>query len=209
MSTPLADVILRGSRSSQPAASSVCAGSLYYVIDEGKTERSTAVVWENYSDIGTSGVVLVNDTVVTADTTSVTFSALTGNTDIIYMLSGRIKNPLGVTCRYDWRPNNTATNQISFRATTNYATLVLGTAEAGGMVSFVATIAAAANPNSIATARTYSGTTTETTTVPAASGGAIGGVWNETATEITSIVVVASVAGGIGNGTTLALLRLT
>lgn len=59
MSTPLANVILRGVRASQPAASSVCAGSLYYVSDEGVTERSNSVTWDDYTDLALLSVTLV------------------------------------------------------------------------------------------------------------------------------------------------------
>jgi hypothetical protein len=51
----LQDVILRGTRAAQPAANTVAAGTLYYVTDELKIERSTGVAWESYSGSGGSG----------------------------------------------------------------------------------------------------------------------------------------------------------
>jgi hypothetical protein len=48
MST-LQNVILRGTRANQPAATAVSAGALYYVTDEFLTERSTGSAWESYS----------------------------------------------------------------------------------------------------------------------------------------------------------------
>lgn len=44
------DIILRGTRAAQPAANTVDVGVLYYVTDEGKTERSNGSVWETYAD---------------------------------------------------------------------------------------------------------------------------------------------------------------
>jgi hypothetical protein len=53
----LSAVILRGTRGSQPAATAVPAGSLYYVTDEFKTERSTGAAWQDYSDAAGVGLV--------------------------------------------------------------------------------------------------------------------------------------------------------
>lgn len=46
------DVIRIGPRATQPAASAVDVGVLYYVTDEGKTERSDGTNWQSYSDTG-------------------------------------------------------------------------------------------------------------------------------------------------------------
>jgi hypothetical protein len=43
-------VTRRGTRAAQPAATMVSIGTLYFVTDEGVTERSNRVVWEPYSD---------------------------------------------------------------------------------------------------------------------------------------------------------------
>ena len=45
----LEDVIRRGTRAAQPAATAVPKGTLYYVTDEIKLERSTGAAWESYS----------------------------------------------------------------------------------------------------------------------------------------------------------------
>lgn len=50
------DCIQRGDRASQPAASSVIVGTLYYVTDEGVTERSSGSAWEDCSDAGSGAV---------------------------------------------------------------------------------------------------------------------------------------------------------
>lgn len=54
----LSSVIQRGVRGSQPAASSVGAGTLYCVTDEGDiVERSSGSAWEAYSPAATGGTV--------------------------------------------------------------------------------------------------------------------------------------------------------
>lgn len=51
-------LILRDDRGSQPAATAVPEGTLYFVTDESVTERSTGSAWEDYSDGGTGGDVV-------------------------------------------------------------------------------------------------------------------------------------------------------
>lgn len=208
MSTPLANVILRGTRASQPVASGVCAGSLYFVTDEVLTERSDGVNWQSYSGAAASGLVILDSQVVTANTSTITFTGLDGNADLVYIILGRLKNDTGGACRYDWLPNGTASGQAGFRGASTFSSLVLGSLSANGYVSFQATISSQANPNSVATPRTYSGYVSETTIAPTASGGTIGGIWNDTSTNITSIVIQASAVSGIANGSSIALFRL-
>lgn len=52
----LSSVIQRGTRALQPAATAVPVGTLYYVTDEGVTERSSGSAWQSFSDTGTSGI---------------------------------------------------------------------------------------------------------------------------------------------------------
>ena len=47
-----ANLIRRGNRASQPAATAVAVGTLYYVTDESLIERSTGSAWESYSTTG-------------------------------------------------------------------------------------------------------------------------------------------------------------
>ena len=53
----LEDVILRDTRASQPAATAVAIGTLYYVTDESVTERSNGTTWDDYSDLGAAAPV--------------------------------------------------------------------------------------------------------------------------------------------------------
>ena len=49
MASRLQDVIQRGTRAAQPAATAVAIATLYYVTDEFLVERSTGSAWESYS----------------------------------------------------------------------------------------------------------------------------------------------------------------
>lgn len=51
----LADVILRGDRASQPAATAVSNGALYFVTDQNVIERSNGTNWETYSGTAATG----------------------------------------------------------------------------------------------------------------------------------------------------------
>lgn len=44
----LTNLTLRGTRANQPAATKVYVGTLYYVTDENKIERSSGTAWELY-----------------------------------------------------------------------------------------------------------------------------------------------------------------
>lgn len=54
MASRLQDVILRGTRSAQPAAATLAAGTLYFVTDEGVIERNSGSAWETFSGSGSS-----------------------------------------------------------------------------------------------------------------------------------------------------------
>ena len=58
----------RGTRADQPAATTVLAGTIYYVTDEGALERSTGAAWESYSSSGVSRVVATGQTRTIANT---------------------------------------------------------------------------------------------------------------------------------------------
>jgi hypothetical protein len=47
----------RGTRADQPLATDVLDGTLYYVTDELKTERSNGAIWEDITDAGGGGVI--------------------------------------------------------------------------------------------------------------------------------------------------------
>lgn len=55
MASRLQDVILRGTRAAQPAATTVAPGTLYFVTAENVLERSNGTAWETYSGSGSGG----------------------------------------------------------------------------------------------------------------------------------------------------------
>lgn len=56
----------RGLRADQPAATSVYPGTLYYVSDEARTEKSNGFAWEDYTD---GGDIVAADPLVPIDNT--------------------------------------------------------------------------------------------------------------------------------------------
>lgn len=69
------DLIRRGTRAAQPAATAVAAGTLYYVTDEATTERSSGAAWQTYGDGATPPVVLIDEQSPSGVST-ITFSAI-------------------------------------------------------------------------------------------------------------------------------------
>jgi hypothetical protein len=59
------DIHLRDTRANQPAAATAGTGVIFYVTDEGVTERSNGSAWEDYSDTGGGGI-----TQLTSDVTA-------------------------------------------------------------------------------------------------------------------------------------------
>lgn len=65
MGSRLQDVVMRDTRASQPLATAVSAGTLYFVTDELVTERSNGTTWDDYSDGGSASI-----TALTGDVTA-------------------------------------------------------------------------------------------------------------------------------------------
>ena len=72
MST-FANAIQRGDRASQPVATTVIIGTLYFVTDENVLERSDGTVWESYSVIG--GAFNLTQKLTTTSRTNTTLAA--------------------------------------------------------------------------------------------------------------------------------------
>ena len=162
---------------------------------------------------GSGAWTLVEKKLITSNSTDVTFSGLDGNTDQVYFLVGRIKNASGATALYSWQPNGVTTNQTYQRllvtgtstpAASTGSVLAIHALNSGvnGVVQY--TIHASDNPNSQATTRYYQGISFDTT--PALKNYA--GNWNESSTNITSIVIHSDQSNGLGNGTELVLYKL-
>jgi hypothetical protein len=169
---------------------------------------------------GGGGLTLVEAKTITSNSTTVTFSGLDGDTDGIYLLLGRIVNASGASPFYSWRPNNVTTNQLGqlsqfYNGNTNFvqqtSTLSFANINSGNTISFEMKIFAKSNPNGQAVVRQYTGTTSGAIiagtpgTNPVS--GTVGGQWNDTSTNITSIVIVSDQTNGIGNGSTIALYK--
>lgn len=83
----LSDVIKRGTRAAQPAATAVATGTLYYVTDESKIERSNGTTWDAYSATSsTSAWTLISSVVGSAANHD--FTGLSGYGEIWIVLVG-------------------------------------------------------------------------------------------------------------------------
>ena len=217
-------ILAPGTRAAQPAANTVKPGSLYFVTDEGATERSTGAAWQAYSGLGGGGgLTLVEKKILTANASTVTFSGLDGNTHGIYLLTAKIKNVSGTALvYYTLQPNNGTSNQNSNETFFNSATvagnsrarLFLGFCNANNTwCSFNATIHAKINPNSIvapilyeSSGGNYDGTTRYSWIMAGA---------DATGVNVSSLVVngvtnaLGNVTNGFGDGSQLTLYRYT
>jgi len=153
---------------------------------------------------------LVEHKSVGADTQEVTFSGLNGDTDLVYLLLARIVNDAGVAVIYDLQPNGTTTNQrFSYLAWTSAATAnVGGTTMAVGQLAatdtglFVVWFYAKTGETRLSFGQNLTADST------AISGRNVVAIWNETATNVTSIDFFADAANGIGDGSALTLYRV-
>jgi len=155
------------------------------------------------------------ETTLTSATTSITISGLTGNTDIEYKLVARIINDYNGAAYYYVRPNNDTGSNYGFQYiqgsnTTKEAgrytdsKLQFTQASALGNIGF-AELSIQSKSGYVRTViteypRNISGTTIEDINLT-------GQVWNNTADEITSLVVYASQTNGLGVGTNITLYR--
>lgn len=154
---------------------------------------------------GGGGLTLVEHKLITADAQSYTFSGLNGNTDGVYKLICHFINGSS-TSFYSWQPNGVTSNQAGQRfyadngagSAANLSILELAFATNGIHAFSDATIYARDNPNSVASTRAYVNTFTTVGTTPTS--GTSAGRWNETATNITSIVVTGDQSDSLKSG---------
>lgn len=82
----LSDVIKRGTRAAQPAATAVATGTLYCVTDESnKLERSNGTTWDSYSNTSGGGAWTLI-TSLAASAASHDFIGLAGYSEILVMI---------------------------------------------------------------------------------------------------------------------------
>lgn len=150
--------------------------------------------------------------------TSVTISSLTGNTDVIYRLRVRLISGYAGASNVTVRPNNDSgtnygyqrikgetTNAVSDRATNATSLFRVGTTAASADVSFSEMIIFAKS-GYVRTALASENGYTVTTTVGSVT--VWDSSWNNTADEITSLVILSSQTNGLGIGTEIVLERL-
>ncbi len=165
-----------------------------------------------------SGLILVEHKTITANTTSITFSGLDGNTDGVYYWHAKILNNSGAFESYRMLPNGLTSNlrgglDYVVTGTHVWAGFDSGTVNPLGFSNVAATwvtfkvwIHARKNPNSIAAPLIYDGTAMNfdgTDVWRQISGG----VWNDTSTNLTSIQIQAQHTSGLGDGSELWLYK--
>lgn len=153
---------------------------------------------------GGGGLVFIANTILTADSTSVTFSSLDGNTDGVYRLVARVK--FAATCNVVLQVNGSSTNiagAIWDRNGYDSAGIYIMNVAINDYVVLSMDIHAKYNPNSQAFKRPGTGTSSRTGSGPQVI------VWefSDTTTNITSLVLLASVASALGNGSSFALYK--
>lgn len=163
---------------------------------------------------GGGGLTLIEHKTITADAQSYTFSGLNGNTDGIYYFFFKFING-GSTSFYTLQPNGVTSNQSGQRFYSDNGSGSAGSIASTLEISFAtATVQSIAsgyfyardNPNSVAATRQYvSQFSTFATTVTT---GHYAGRWNETSTNITSLVVTGDQSDSLKSGSELFLYKL-
>lgn len=164
---------------------------------------------------GASGLTLVENKVVTAASTTLTFSGLDGDTDRSYLL---VYNILAAASGglYEFRPNGVTTNltETTYRsngggsAVDTPAAWYLGPSSvpANGYLTGFLNFKAAKSIHSVARTRTMSIQGISNANTREIFQG--GGLWNESATNLTSIDIFSATALQIADGSNVALYKL-
>jgi hypothetical protein len=158
------------------------------------------------------GMVLIQtQTIAGAAVTDITFAGLNGDVDKQYLMIGRVTNPLTPAGPgYELRPNNATTNLECERCFANpggvfstQASMQLCGAGALSTSSFHAFIQAQTGM-----ARTYQSFATDDRGTNDPAMRLMAGTWDESVTNITSLVVHCASAGGIGIGSEISLYKM-
>ena len=182
--------------------------------------RSIGDLQRQIDAIPAPGRILVEKKEILAAVTTVTFTGLDGNTDGIYVLEMHIVPAAAVNCNYFLNPNGLITNQEgtvvtrtgAFNQTNNtrwqvgvtYSTE--GAGAPGAMFTTTKVWARAAGPGAVGLTRRYRSSSEALAGTGIQEDGS--GVWTDTSTNITSLVIEANQASHIGIGTTLALYKV-
>lgn len=160
------------------------------------------------------GLILIQRQLITSGATSLTFSGLDGNADGVYKLLGRIINNNAGTSSYVMQPNSLLTNQASRSVNsangsgTSTSLTLTGNANvpAGGVFTFEVTFWARNDPNSVAMPRFYLSRSCWFDGSNMFFEDACGR-WDETVTNITSIVINGANANSVGNGSEVSIFK--
>jgi len=155
---------------------------------------------------------------LTEAATSVTISGLTGDTDEIYILRCKFKNSYAGDTTYYARPNNDSATNYGYQDLSGGDTTVAAgrvTNATGRIISSVraenhyvyADMTIWAKSGYLRTGKVVSANGIDGTTVDYIE--LLGLVWNNTADEITSLVILSDQTNGIGVGSQIDLYKLT
>ena len=159
----------------------------------------------------------IYQTTLAAAATSVTISGLDGNTDVLYEVRARVITGAGGGGNEQVRPNNdavdgnygyqtlTGTNTTVGAARSTLTGMIFADGNSAGDVSF-ATMLLYAKSGYVRTSITQATNRIAATTVTNIK--LIGNSWNNTADNITSIVIPTAAANGLGIGTVIELWAL-
>lgn len=207
---------LRDTRANQPSATGL-EGVLYCVTDEGNIiERSNGSAWQAYSpspNVG-GGLILVENKIIAANTQTVTFSGLDGDTDGSYLLLGKIKNGAASDDEVQVRPNGVTTNLTQVWANFDGSSLAVNTESNWDWIYLAAN--SVASGRMLISAQKVVHSVAKERRMQSTSYTDIGGVkrcyertglWNETSTNLTSLDIVSDIANGIGDGSVIGLYK--
>lgn len=108
----LENVLLRGTRASQPVATDVAEGSLYYVTDEGVLEQSLSGSWVTYSDTGLIANINISAGTTSQNLTNLVFTNLNG---VSFGLNGStISGSVNAISRVNISAGTTSNNLSNF-----------------------------------------------------------------------------------------------
>jgi hypothetical protein len=165
---------------------------------------------------GSGSLTLVETKIITSSNQTITFSDLDGNTDGVYRLIAKLISSAGTAPNIELRPNGATTNLSSSQhyidngiaGISSQTKWLAGFQKAGGgTLMLVVDIFAEKDVNSVASAAFYNGTWSSFNNTGI--GGYIGGRWNETATNITSLEIRGDQANCINSGSKLSLYKYT
>lgn len=158
---------------------------------------------------------LVERKQISANASTVTFSGLNGESDGSYILLWRMKNNGSAEALYEFRPNGATTNGGSNRirfststSSTSHSTAVFARCDPSQTSMGFASFLPARVIEGVSLPRYFISRELQRLSSATSFGTTYSGIWDETATDITSLEVNAGVTNGIGAGSTLALYRL-